>query len=53
MKTLTDRQQNGFCILEKNHLFDLVGCLNRYNSRIVVASSGLVEFYIADFWIIE
>ena len=46
---LIDR--NSFCVLEKITIFVKLGCVCQYYSRVAVMSSGLTEFYIAEFWI--
>ena len=51
LKTLTDSQQNRLWILVKITILDFGGVL--VGSLIAVTSSGLVEFYITGFWIVE
>ena len=50
LQTLTDSQQNHSRILEKINILVFESVLV---GTVPVTSSGFVEFYITDFWIVE
>ena len=52
LQTLTNSQQNYSQIFEKMNI-GFQKCLSRYSSHVPLRSSGFVEFYNTDFWMVE
>ena len=49
-----DRQSaKSFPNFGENQHFGFRKCFSRYSSHVPMTSSGFVEFYITDFWIVE
>ena len=47
------RSAKSFTNLRENQHYGFRKCFSRYSSHIPMTSSGFVEFYITDFWIVE